>query len=319
MDYIDRMKEEFLGNIVGQNKAKQKLQIFAQAFQSSGILDPLIFASAKGCGKTKIVREFRKALKRPDNSTPKIIEINGATVKSHLDFFEQVWPVWQAERAFLFFDEAHNLPEKLLEIFLTLLEKDSDRHIREVTINHKDVGPILYQMNITQMHIAFGTTDHNAMPDALLDRLTEICLERYSDEQLMAIFLDRITVPIDEEVKPEVVKYFRGHPRDAVAKADDLMKCVVAGKKQRIGIKEWKNYCYSMGVYPMGLNDAEVFILKILEERNQVSLTGLSAATGYSTAVIRQRYEKSLLAKGLMDIKGTRFATRKGREYLKNL
>jgi Holliday junction resolvasome RuvABC ATP-dependent DNA helicase subunit len=139
----------------------------------------------------------------------------------------------------LFFDEAHNLPDKLLEIFLTLLEKDNERIVREVTINHRDVGPILYQLDIRNMHIAFGTTDHNAMPEALLDRLTEICLERYSDEQLLAIFLDRVKVEVDEQVKPEIVKCFRGHPRDAVAKADDLMKCIAASGKEKVDIKVW--------------------------------------------------------------------------------
>lgn len=306
-------------NIIGQAKAKEKLEIFGKAFKETSILDPLLFVGMRGGGKTKLVREFRKTLQRPDGSTPKIIEINAATVKSHIDFFEQVWPVWQAERAFLFFDEAHNLPDKLLEIFLTLLEKDSDRIVREVTINYRDIGPILYQMDITRMHIAFGTTDHNSLPDPLLDRLTEICLERYTDEQLMAIFLDRVKVPIDDSVKSEVVKYFRGHPRDAVAKGDDLMKYVSAKNKEKVGLSEWKGYCYSMGVFPLGLNEAEINILKLIEERRNVSLTGISAATGYSTGVIRQKYEKSLLSKGLMDIQGTRFITQKGRTYLKEL
>lgn len=308
-----------MDTIIGQKKAKEKLSIFAQAYQETSIIDPMVVVGPRGCGKTKLIREFRKTLKRPDGTTPKIIEINAATVKSHIDFFEQVWPVWQAERAFLFFDEAHNLPEKLLEIFLTLLEKDSDRLVREVTINYRDIGPILYQMDITQMHIAFGTTDHNALPDPLLDRLTEVCLEKYSADQLMAIFLDKVKVPVEENIKQEIAKFFRGHPRDAVAKGEDLMKYITAKDRKSVGLSEWKGYCYSMGVFPLGLNEAEVNILKIIEERKQVSLTGISAATGYSTKVIRGKYEKTLLANGLMDIQGTRFATQKGKNYLKEL
>jgi Holliday junction resolvasome RuvABC ATP-dependent DNA helicase subunit len=135
----------------------------------------------------------------------------------------------------------------------------------------------------------------------------------------MAIFKDRIKIPMDKSIEPEVIKYFRGHPRDAVAKGDDLMKYAHAKDKKNIGLSEWRGYCYSMGVFPLGLNEAEVNILKIIEERKQVSLTGISAATGFSTAVIRQKYEKSLLSKGLMDIQGTRFITQKGRNYLKEL
>lgn len=315
------MNNSFLKDIVGQEKVKQKLLVHSSSYKQNGILEPTIWIGARGTGKTRMVREFRKSLKRPDGTTPKIIEVNGATVKSHLDFFEQIWPVWQAERAFLFFDEAHNLPDKLLEIFLTLLEKDNNLFVREVTINHKDIGPILYSLDIRSMHIAFGTTDHNTLPEALLDRLTEICLERYSNEQLMSIFLDKIKeeIIVEEKVKQEIPKVFRGHPRDAVAKAEELIKFSLAKGKKNISVNCWRDYCSAMGVYPLGLNETEINILKILEERRSVSLTGLSAATGCSPGVIRQKYEKSLLSKGLMDINGQRIITQKGRNYLKEL
>jgi Holliday junction resolvasome RuvABC ATP-dependent DNA helicase subunit len=133
-----------MDNIIGQYQAKAKLSVFSQAYSNSGRLPFLLFEGERGGGKTKLVREFRRSLKRPDGSTPPIIEINAASIKSMNIFAGQVYPVWRNEKAILFIDEVHELAEtgagrQILTYLLTILERDPNP-IRRVTYNDREMG-----------------------------------------------------------------------------------------------------------------------------------------------------------------------------------
>lgn len=312
--------------IIGQHQAKAKLSVFSQAYSSSGRLPFLMFEGERGGGKTKLVREFRRSLVRPDGSTPPIIEINAASIKSMNVFANQVYPIWRNENAILFVDEVHELAEtgagrQILTYLLTILERDKNP-VRRVIYNDREMGEIELIFDFTKMGIMLATTDPQKLPEPLLDRLTEISLAKYDNHELFEIF--KMNLPkefmIPDSMKDIVVSSFRGHPRDVVAKAEELKDYMTAFNKTYLTPAIWDSFKDDMGVSEMGLSPAEVRLLKVLHNSTgPMSLQALSAATGYSRSVIQKKYEKHLLANGLMDIDGKRFLTNKGRDLMRQL
>jgi Holliday junction resolvasome RuvABC ATP-dependent DNA helicase subunit len=72
-----------------------------------------------------------------------------------------------------------------------------------------------------------------------------------------------------------------------------------------------------LGILPLGLENTELQILKVLKERNICSLTNISAVTGLSTQALRAEFELYPLKHNLMEIvQGGRRLTKHGREYL---
>jgi hypothetical protein len=167
-------------------------------------------------------------LKRPDCSTPQIIEINAASIKSMNIFAGQVYPVWRNEKAILFIDEVHELAEtgagrQILTYLLTILERDPNP-VRRVTYNDREMGEMELLFDFSEMGIILATTDPQKLPEPLLDRLTEISLSKYNNDELFEIFKNNLpkAIAVIDTMKDAVSKTFRGHPRDAVAKAEEL-------------------------------------------------------------------------------------------------
>jgi Holliday junction resolvasome RuvABC ATP-dependent DNA helicase subunit len=321
MHYISAMNE-----IIGQHQAKAKLTVFSQAYANSGRLPFLLFEGERGGGKTKLVREFRRSLKRPDGSIPPIIEINAASIKSMNVFATQVYPTWRNEKAILFIDEVHELAEtgagrQILTYLLTILERDKNP-IRRVIYNDREMGEMELIFDFTQMGIILATTDPQKLPEPLLDRLTEISLAKYDHHELFEIFKMNLpkTIMVPDSMKDTVISSFRGHPRDVVAKAEELKDYMTAMNKTFLTPDVWNSFKGDMGVSEFGLSPAEVRVLKVLHKATgPISLQALSAATGYSRSVIQKKYEKHLLGNGLMDIDGKRFLTNKGRDLMRQL
>jgi Holliday junction resolvasome RuvABC ATP-dependent DNA helicase subunit len=80
----------------------------------------------------------------------------------------------------------------------------------------------------------------------------------------------------------------------------------------------WEKIKNILGILPLGLENTELQILKVLKDKQVCSLTNLSAVTGLSTNAIRAEFELYPLKHSLMEVaQGGRRLTAKGREYLK--
>lgn len=319
MDYnVEVMKENYLPNIIGQQEVKTRLSIYKGSFKVSGKLPFLLFTGARGDGKTKTIREFRKTLEDKNGDTPPILEVNGASIKNAENFFLQIYPVWKKNNAILFIDEVHNIPTELQELFLTILEKDPNP-VRRITYTHREEGEVEYDFDFRKMGIVMATTDQQKLKNALLDRLTKISIQPYTKQNLFDIFELNCNVTASESIKSDIVRVFRGHPRACVELAEELDHFASAKGATYINKPLWEEFCLIMGIFEYGLNDAELRIVKILGERQKQSLNALSAATGFSRSVIQNEYEKALLSKGLIDIDGKRMLTSLGRDFYLSL
>ena len=94
---------KYLSEIIGQESVKTRLAIYRDSFKRDNILPFILAVSARGCGKSKLVREFRKTLVRQDGSKPPLIEVNCASIKSAEGFFNQIYHTWVDNSAVLFF------------------------------------------------------------------------------------------------------------------------------------------------------------------------------------------------------------------------
>jgi Holliday junction resolvasome RuvABC ATP-dependent DNA helicase subunit len=289
-------------DIIGQESVKTTLQLYIDAYKQEGRLPFLNFVAARGCGKSAIVRKFREGLRRPDGTRPPILELNCATIKNKAAFFENVYPVWVNNNAVLFADEFQNLPVDLQSIFLTVLEVKKEA-VR--TVEHDGIS---YEFNFNKISFVSATTDIQKILTPLQDRLRHINLEEYNDEQLFEIFEQNLEnkIEIKDCAKDAIMQTFRGNPRDAVVKADDLKTFAAAKKLNEIKQQDWVSFSQVMGVKPYGLTSSEIQVVKAIGKRREASLTDVSAITGFDRSLIQRNLEGILVRKGLLEIDGKR-------------
>ena len=299
---------EVFKDAIGQDSVKKTLSVYIDAYKKTNRMPFLNFTTQKGGGKTFFARKFREALQRTDGSRPPMLEVNGKTIKNANSFFEQVYPVWIQNKAHLFIDEGHNLPNELQQIFLSVFNVDKNP-IR--TVEH-DMIP--YTFDFREISFCMATTDQQKLAEPLRDRLRDIAFEEYSDDNLYTIFHDNIEnkVDIKSSVKEDIVSTFRGNPRDAVVKAEDLKTFVSARSLKEITKYIWQDFCNTMGILKYGLTASEMSIIKTLGKRGAMSLTGLSSITGFQKGAIQIDYEAILIKKNLMKIDSKRELTKKG-------
>jgi len=294
-------------NCVGQESVKKTLSLYIAAYKETNRLPFLNLTTQKGGGKTFFARKFREALVRKDGTRPPMLEINGKTIKNAQPFFEQVYPVWTNNRAFLFIDEGHNLPADLQQILLSVLNVDRN------PIRHIEHQGILYSFNFEEISFCIATTDQQKLVEPLRDRLRDVSFEEYNDNDLFEIFQDNLDYRAEvHEVKEEVISVFRGNPRDAVVKADDLKTFISTRKIKDINKETWDEFCNIMGIRPHGLSNAESTILKALAKRGSMSLTSISSVTGFERSAIQKDYESMLVKKNLIKIDMKRELTADG-------
>lgn len=302
------MHNELFENIIGQNNVKSLLSLYIDAYKETERLPNLIFKASKGSGKSHIVRKFREGLRRKDGTKPPILEVNCATIKNARQFFEQIYPVWTNHRAFLFLDEIHTLPNDLQSIFLSVLD------VRKDPIRIIEFEEIQYQFDFTQISFASATTDAQKLLAPLQDRLREISLEEYTDEQLFDIFELNLEnkIEISNCSKDEIVSTFRGNPRDVVVKAEDLKTFCAAKQCSKITKQIWDTFSNVMGVKPMGLSSSEIQVIKAVGKKREASLTDISSLTGFDRSFIQRSLEQILVRKDLLTIDGKRKLTANG-------
>lgn len=300
---------------VGQHSVKQQLSLFIDAYKHTNRLPFINLITSKGGGKSFFARKFREGLKRSDGSRPPLLPLNGATLTSVDQFFEQVYPEWVNNNACLFLDEIHNIPKQLQQIFLDILDVKDDP-IREVT--YEDIP---YVFDFRKISFLAATTDQQKLVKPLRDRFEDVCFDDYSIDELYQIFCDKIDgASIDSDVKSFVQDTLRGNPRDAVKKAMNMNTFIAAKQVSRVTKSLWKEFCSIMGVFPCGINKNEKRLIGALAGKSKgLTLTNLSCVTGFEAQVIQKEYESILMQKGLMEVDGRRKLTAKGQALAKQL
>lgn len=310
--------ENYFEEMIGQEKTKRVLSFYIDAFEKSEILPHLFVVGQRGQGKTMLATQVAKNLRSKTLGRVKpMLTINCSTLKNVRQFVEDIALTYiRDQHITVFFDEAHEMPESVQTCLLTIL--NPNKHNRN-TLRFDDYN---IEFDFTKVSFIFATTDPQKVITPLKDRCKMVHMEEYGYGELAEIVeANSEEITYDPVVLKEIASTCRGNARNATLMAkDNVTQFAMRHNIHDIGHKEWDELKCILGILPLGLENTELQVLKILRERGACSLTNLSAVTGLSSNSIRSEFELYLLKHGLMEVaQGGRKITAKGDQYLTDL
>ena len=305
------MAKENYSEIVGQEKTKAKLNFLLEGFEQTKIMPHLLFVAPRGCGKTMIAQETAKIMNRQKN-----VIVNCSTIKNVKSFFNQIMlPYVYDKDTTIIFDEASELPRDVTMALLTILNPNTNNQ-NEFTFED---GTYTFRFN--QNSFIFCTTEAQKIFHALADRLYRIDMEDYSYISLGKIIQNNLKSKsqfIELDVIDEVASVCRGNARQAQSLANQISSYLVSKKSNKLTSGGWSEIKGKLSIYPLGLSEIELNIIKILKEHGEVRLTNLSAKTNLTKDMLQKNVEMYLMRNNLIEIRPTgRALTKKGHDYHK--
>ncbi len=305
------MAKENYSEIVGQEKTKAKLNFLLKGFEQTKIMPHLLFVAPRGCGKTMIAQETAKIMNRNKN-----IIVNCSTIKNVKSFFNQIMLPYVFDKdVTIIFDEASELPRDVTMALLTILNPNANNQ-NDFTL---DEGTYSFRFN--QNSFIFCTTEAQKLFHALLDRLYRIDMQDYSYIDLGKIIQGNLKIKnqsIQENILGEVSSVCRGNARQAQSMANQISGYLASKKFNELTSDGWNDIKSKLSIYPLGLSEIELNVIKILKEHGEVRLTNLSAKTNLTKDMLQKNVEIYLMRNNLIEIQPTgRALTKKGHDYHK--
>jgi Holliday junction resolvasome RuvABC ATP-dependent DNA helicase subunit len=305
------MSKENYSEIVGQDKTKAKLNFLLEGFEQTKIMPHLLFVAPRGCGKTMIAQETAKIMNRQKN-----VIVNCSTIKNVKSFFNQVMlPFVYDKDTTIIFDEASELPRDVTMALLTILNPNTNNQ-NEFTFED---GTYTFRFN--QNSFIFCTTEAQKIFHALADRLYRIDMEDYSYVSLGKIIQNNLkskNQSIEINVIDEVASVCRGNARQAQSMANQISSYLMSKNSNKLTSGGWNEIKGKLSIYPLGLSEIELNIIKILKEHGEVRLTNLSAKTNLTKDMLQKNVEMYLMRNNLIEVRPTgRALTKKGHDYHK--
>jgi Holliday junction resolvasome RuvABC ATP-dependent DNA helicase subunit len=305
------MTQQNYSEIVGQEKTKAKLNFLLEGFKQTKIMPHLLFVAPRGCGKTLIAQKTANIMNRK-----KTIIVNCSTIKNVKSFFNQIMLPYVFDKdTTIIFDEASELPRDVTMALLTILNPNFSNQ-NDFTF---DEG--VYTFRFSQNSFIFCTTEAQKLFHALLDRLYRIDMQDYSYLELGEIIQNNLKTKnqsIDISVINEVSSVCRGNARQAQSMANQISGYLAGKKSNELTSDGWNDIKTKLSIYPLGLSEIELNVIKILKEFGEVRLTNLSAKTNLTKDMLQKNVEMYLMRNSLIEIRPTgRALTKKGHEYHK--
>ncbi len=272
----------------------------------------MLFAGALGSGKTRFIREFAKVLTNK-GTTGKYIEINAANIKSVSWFVEKIYmPHLQDRESCLLIDESHELPKSVQSWLLTVLNTEKS-HIRRVVYDDSEI-----EFDFLRTSIHFATTDANKLSKPLKSRMEVMTFAPYSQEELKQIIeINCPDVEFQDSVLEDLVVSVKPYPRAVEILARKVNDFCAIKQRKEFDSADFFNLSHMADIKLHGLDNNEVGVLKLLDERGPMTLTEISACLSIPANALRQDHEHHLLKKGFLRLAGKREITPKGRDAVK--
>jgi Holliday junction resolvasome RuvABC ATP-dependent DNA helicase subunit len=307
MSYFDEM--------IGQSKTKSVLGFYIDAFEKTEILPHMFIVGQRGQGKTMLATQVAKNLRSKTLGRVKpMLTINCSTLKNVRQFIEDIVLQYVRDQHItLFFDEVHEMPAPIQTCLLTVL--NPNKHNMN-TLRFEDYH---IEFDFTKVSFIFATTDPQRVITPLKDRCRMIHMEEYQYDELGEIVKNNSEdLEFDDETLRDIASVCRGNARNATLMAkDNILQFARRHNVSYIDMNIWNRIKGLLGILPLGLENTELQILKVLKDRHICSLTNISAVTGLSTQALRAEFELYPLKHNLMEIaQGGRRLTKQGREYL---
>lgn len=305
-----------LTDIIGQAKAKERINFHLDAFTAGQPVPNLFFIAPRGTGKTSLATAAGLELKKISGGMKRFLVLNCASLKNLKQFFNSiVMPHINDRDVTILFDEASELPDDVTMALLTMLNPNANNRN---TYSYEDYT---IDIDFRRQTFFFATTEGQTIFPALLSRCRRIDLETYKPEELGKIVqLNAADITFAPDLLLTIAPTLRGEPRQATLLASDIKNFLAPKGQKTFGFEDWKLLSHKLDILPLGLSRMELQVLRILEKAKDVSLTRVSATMGMNTEAVRKDLELYLLRQGLMEIKQSgRNISSRGQEYLREL
>ena len=289
------LRPKTLDEYIGQDKAKENLEIYIKAAKMRGeSLDHVLLYGPPGLGKTTLSGIVAKEMGVNFRVT------SGPAIEKQGDLVAILTNL--SEGDVLFIDEIHRLPRNVEEILYPAMEDFS----LDIIIGK---GPSARSIRLDVPHFTLvgATTRSGQLSAPLRDRFGVLLrLELYTPEQLAKIIsrsASILQIPIDDEGALEIASRSRGTPRIA----NRLLKRVrdIAQIRYDGAITEEvaRNALSRFEIDELGLDDFDRRMLKTIINSyggGPVGLDTLAAAVGEESITLEDVYEPYLMQIGFL-------------------
>ncbi len=290
------LRPKKLEEYIGQQKAKEQLEIFIEAAKRRGDqLDHVLLYGPPGLGKTTLSTIIANEM----NANIKIT--SGPAIERSGDLAAILTNLMDGD--VIFIDEIHRLNRTVEEILYPAME---DRAI-DIIIG-KGPSARSIRLDLPKFTLVGATTRSGMLSSPLRDRFGVILnLELYEDQDLKSI-INRsagiLDIAIDDPSSMELAKRSRGTPRVANRLLKRVRDFAQVRGNGEIDLENTRAALDMFEVDSEGLDNTDKRMLMVIIKKfsgGPVGVETLSAAMGEDRETIEEVYEPYLIQKGLLN------------------
>ena len=300
-EQIEDLKQEnsirprWLKDYIGQDKAKEKLDIFIKSSLSrQEPLDHVLLQGPPGLGKTTLSTIIANELGVNLRVT------SGPAIERPSDLASILTNL--AEGDVLFIDEIHRINRSVEEILYSAMED----FVLDIIVG-KGPNAQSIRIDLEKFTLIGATTRAGMLSAPLRDRFgVLLALNLYDEKDLTTIVkrsADILEIPIDDKGAIEIAKRSRGTPRIANRLLKRVRDYAIVKADDKIDYETSKKGLELLEIDPMGLDTMDKKIIYTMYENfsgGPVGVDTIAASTGIENVTIEDVYETYLLQIGFI-------------------